>query len=111
MGLREFNLMANKKSFDKPLRSLLGLESDVFVIFERFFDSSAPPTRFLRALSNDWCTKSHFTCSVFVRWVGKASKSESYIFQKFLKNIVLSSSEKKESDRVQRIVGHEKFMI
>lgn len=46
-----------------------------------------------------------------MRRVGKASKAESYIFQKFLKNIVLSSSEKKESDRVQRIVGHEKFMI
>ena len=38
MGLRKFNLVANKKGLDKLLRSLLRVKSDVFVIFESFFE-------------------------------------------------------------------------
>jgi hypothetical protein len=38
VGLREFNLARNKKGFDKLLGTLLGVESDVFVVFRPSFE-------------------------------------------------------------------------
>jgi hypothetical protein len=40
MGLRELNLVSNKKGFNKLLRSLLGMEADAFVIFEPFLEKN-----------------------------------------------------------------------